>query len=104
MRKRQKSVDRLIPVAERTFAEVAIQSLDHGRARERVRTREAELGPEAKELTALRRAGRAIRVGPTLHYHPEALAEAERHVRALAQKNGEVTIADLRANEIVGGS
>jgi selenocysteine-specific elongation factor len=57
---------------------------------------EAELGPDAAELPALRRTGRAIRVSPTLHYHPDALAEAERQVRDLAQRNGEVTIAQLR--------
>jgi selenocysteine-specific elongation factor len=56
----------------------------------------AELGPDAAELPALRRAGRAIRVGPTLHYHPDALAEAERQVRDLAKTNGEVTIAQYR--------
>jgi selenocysteine-specific elongation factor len=57
---------------------------------------EAELGADAKELPALRRAGRAIRVGPTLHYHPDALAEAERQLRDLAKTNGEVTIAQYR--------
>jgi selenocysteine-specific elongation factor len=57
---------------------------------------EAELGPAAGELPALRRAGRAVRVGPTLHYHPDALAEAERRVRALAEAHGSVTIGQLR--------
>ena len=57
---------------------------------------EGELGAAAAELPALRRAGRAIRVGPTLHYHPDALTEAERQVRELAEKNGEVTIAQYR--------
>jgi len=57
---------------------------------------EAELGADAAELPTLRRAGRAIRVGPTLHYHPDALAEAEHQVRDLARTNGEVTIAQLR--------
>ncbi len=57
---------------------------------------EAELGPDSAELPALRRAGRAIRVGAALHYHPDALAEAERRVRVLAAEHGEVTIARLR--------
>jgi len=35
LRKSQISIDRLIPVSERAFREVAIQSLDHGRARQR---------------------------------------------------------------------
>ncbi|MDX6661158.1 MAG: selenocysteine-specific elongation factor [Solirubrobacteraceae bacterium] len=57
---------------------------------------EAELAADAAELPALRRAGRAVRVGRELHYHPDALAEAERRVRALAQTHGSVTIAQLR--------
>jgi selenocysteine-specific elongation factor len=57
---------------------------------------EAELGRDATELPALRRTGRAIRVGPTLHYHPDALAEAEQRMRKLANENGEVTIANYR--------
>jgi selenocysteine-specific elongation factor len=57
---------------------------------------EADLGPEAAELPALRRAGRAVRIGPALHYHPDAVAEAERRVRRLAEQRGSVTIAQLR--------
>jgi selenocysteine-specific elongation factor len=57
---------------------------------------EADLGADAAELPALRRAGRAVRVGRELHYHPDALAEAERRVRALAEAHGSVTIAQLR--------
>ena len=37
-----------------------------------------------------------VRVGPALHYHPDALAEAERRVRGLIEANGAVTIAQLR--------
>jgi selenocysteine-specific elongation factor len=57
---------------------------------------DAELGADAAQLPALRRAGRAVRVGRALHYHPDALAQAERQVRDLAEANGEVTIAQLR--------
>jgi selenocysteine-specific elongation factor len=57
---------------------------------------EADLGADAAELPALRRAGRAVRVGRELHYHPDALAEAERRVRTLAEAHGSVTIAQLR--------
>src|SRR5207247_64367 len=49
---------------------------------------EAELGAGTAELAALRGAGRAVRVGRNLHYHPDALAEAERRVRALAADGG----------------
>ena len=57
---------------------------------------DAELGAGPGELAALRRAGRAVRVGLSLHYHPDALAEAERRVRGLIEHNGSVTIAQLR--------
>jgi selenocysteine-specific elongation factor len=57
---------------------------------------EAELGDTAGELPALRRAGRAVRVGRSLHYHPDALAEIERRVRAYATTHGSITIAQLR--------
>ncbi len=57
---------------------------------------EAELGEAAAELPALRAAGRAVRVGRTLHYHPEALAVAERRVAAFCEAHGSITIAQLR--------
>jgi selenocysteine-specific elongation factor len=47
-------------------------------------------------LPALRAAGRAVRVGRALHYHPEALAEIERRVIAAIQRDGVVTLAGLR--------
>jgi len=57
---------------------------------------EAELAQAAGELAALRRAGRAVRVGRTLHYHPDALDEIEHRVRAYAAAHGSITIAQLR--------
>jgi selenocysteine-specific elongation factor len=57
---------------------------------------EAELGEAAAELPALRAAGRAVRVGRTLHYHPEALAMVERRVAAFCEAHGSITIAQLR--------
>jgi selenocysteine-specific elongation factor len=57
---------------------------------------EAELGDAAAELPALRAAGRAVRVGRTLHYHPEALAGVERRVAAFCEAHGSITIAQLR--------
>ena len=57
---------------------------------------EAELGDAASELPALRAAGRAVRVGRTLHYHPEALAGVERRVAAFCEAHGSITIAQLR--------
>ncbi len=55
---------------------------------------DAEL-PSA-ELAALRAAGRAVRVGPQLHFHPEALVEVRARVVALAAARGAVTLAEVR--------
>jgi selenocysteine-specific elongation factor len=58
---------------------------------------ESELEPgEVAELPALRAAGRAVRVGRALHYHPFALAEIERRVVAAIERSGSVTLAGLR--------
>jgi selenocysteine-specific elongation factor len=57
---------------------------------------EAELGTQAEHLRALRDAGRAVRVGRAMHYHRDALAEIERRVVALCEREGSVTIARLR--------
>jgi selenocysteine-specific elongation factor len=47
-------------------------------------------------LAALREAGRAVRVGRTLHFHPEAIAAIEALVRDLVARDGSVTVATLR--------
>ena len=57
---------------------------------------ESELGDAAAELPALREAGRAVRVGRSLHYHPEPLGEIERRVRARIARDGSITLAQLR--------
>jgi selenocysteine-specific elongation factor len=57
---------------------------------------ESELGDAAAELPALRAAGRAVRVGRSLHYHPEPLGEIERRVRARIARDGSITLAQLR--------
>ena len=57
---------------------------------------ESELGDLAAELAGLRAAGRAVRVGRSLHYHREALAEIERRVVELCEREGQATIAGLR--------
>jgi selenocysteine-specific elongation factor len=51
---------------------------------------------DADDLAALRAAGRAVRVGPALHFHPEALATIEARVRALIDAEGSVTLGRLR--------
>jgi selenocysteine-specific elongation factor len=56
---------------------------------------DAELG--ADDLAALRATGRAIRVAPTLHFHPDAIAEARRRIVELAGgPGGSVTLAQVR--------
>ena len=52
---------------------------------------------DADDLAALRDAGRAVRVSKSLHFHPEALAEARQRLISLADRNrGVVTLAALR--------
>jgi selenocysteine-specific elongation factor len=67
------------------------------------RLRDAWLAPpldaelDADDLAALRAAGRAIRVSPTLHFHPDAIAEAQRQIVELAGgPGGSVTLAQVR--------
>ncbi len=56
---------------------------------------DAELDPD--DLSALRAAGRAVRVSRTLHYHPDVLADVQRQVIELAaQRGGGVTLAEIR--------
>jgi selenocysteine-specific elongation factor len=56
---------------------------------------DAELNPD--DLASLRAAGRAVRVGRNLHYHPDVLADIRTRVIELAERNGgAVTLAQLR--------
>jgi selenocysteine-specific elongation factor len=50
----------------------------------------------AREWTALERAGEAVRVGRSLHFHPEPLAALEAQAVAICERDGEVTIAGVR--------
>jgi selenocysteine-specific elongation factor len=52
---------------------------------------------DARDLTALRDAGRAVRVSKALHYHVEVLADIRGRVIEVAKRNGgAVTLAQLR--------
>jgi selenocysteine-specific elongation factor len=55
-----------------------------------------ELGDAAAHLPALRAAGRAVRAGRDLHYHPDVLDGLRERVVALGERHGSVTIAQLR--------
>ncbi len=50
----------------------------------------------AEELAALREAGRAVRLGPAMHVHAEALDEVRARLVALLEAEGEVTLGRLR--------
>jgi selenocysteine-specific elongation factor len=57
---------------------------------------EAELGPAAAELPALREAGRAVRIGRSLYAHPDAIAAVRDRVVAIVRAEGAVTLGRLR--------
>jgi selenocysteine-specific elongation factor len=57
---------------------------------------EAELGPAAADLPALRAAGRAVRIGRSLYAHPDAIAAVRDRVVAIVDAEGAVTLARLR--------
>ncbi|HEY5316941.1 MAG TPA: SelB C-terminal domain-containing protein, partial [Solirubrobacteraceae bacterium] len=58
---------------------------------------EAELGEEAAaSLRALQAAGRAVRIGRSMHAHPEAIADVRQVVERIAGAEGQVTLARLR--------
>jgi selenocysteine-specific elongation factor len=49
-----------------------------------------------EELAALREAGRAVRLGPAMHVHAQALDQVRARLVALLEAEGEVTLARLR--------
>jgi selenocysteine-specific elongation factor len=57
---------------------------------------EAELGDEARHLGVLRAAGRAVRIGRTMHAHPEAIASVGDVVEHVVRARGSITLAGLR--------
>jgi selenocysteine-specific elongation factor len=57
---------------------------------------EAELGDVAELLTALRAAGRTVRVGRSMHAHVDAVAAVRERVEAIISAEGSITLARLR--------
>ncbi len=57
---------------------------------------DAELGDGAAHLPALRDAGRAVRLGRSMHAHVDAIAAVRAAVEAIVAREGEVTLAGLR--------
>ncbi|MCW3069972.1 MAG: selB, partial [Solirubrobacterales bacterium] len=57
---------------------------------------ETELGPDARHLPELRAAGRAVRVGRSMHAHVDAVEQVAQRVRAIIGEEGAITLARLR--------
>ena len=55
---------------------------------------DAELG--AEELAVLRAHGRAVRLGPAMHAHPDALATVRARLVAAIERDGSITLAGAR--------
>ena len=55
---------------------------------------DSELDPDA--LAVLRAHGRAVRLGPTMHVHPEALAAVRARLVAVIERDGSITLAGAR--------
>jgi selenocysteine-specific elongation factor len=72
------------------------------------RLREAAAAPpldselDRDALAVLRAHGRAVRLGPTMHVHPEALAEVQARLTAVIEREGSITLA--RARDELGTS
>jgi len=57
---------------------------------------DADLGAAPADLAALRSVGGAVRIGRTMHMHPEALDDARARLLALLEADGRVTLAGFR--------
>jgi selenocysteine-specific elongation factor len=57
---------------------------------------EAELGDDARHLPALRRAGRAVRIGRSMYAHPDAIDAVVAVARRIAEQDEALTLARLR--------
>ena len=57
---------------------------------------EPPLDEEPELLAALREHGRAVRLGPTMHVHTDALDEVRDTVVELCERDGSVSLAGLR--------
>ena len=57
---------------------------------------EPPLDDDPELLAALREHGRAVRLGPTMHVHPDALDEVHDLVVEIIERDGQITLAQLR--------
>ncbi len=91
------------PAEPAPIAQPAVVTLSASATALEHRLRDAGVEPpidselDARDLAALRDAGRAVRVSKSLHYHVDALADIRERLIALAGRNGgAVTLAQLR--------
>ncbi len=83
------------PVRQPTLTESALALERRLRAAKLEPPLDSDLDP--RDLSALRAAGRAVRVSKTLHYHPETLANVRARVLDLATRGGGmITLAQFR--------
>jgi selenocysteine-specific elongation factor len=57
---------------------------------------EPPLDDDPAALALLREHGRAIRLGPSMHVHPDALDEVHDLVVEIIERDGQITLAQLR--------
>jgi selenocysteine-specific elongation factor len=57
---------------------------------------DSQLGELARELPALLATGRAVRIGRSMHAHPDAIADVRAVVERVIETEGQVTLARLR--------
>ncbi len=57
---------------------------------------EGELGDEAQHLQALHATGQAVRIGRSMHAHPDAIADVRAVVERIVRAEGTITLARLR--------
>jgi len=86
----------LLPSAPPQLDPAALALEDRLRAAGHEPPSEAELGEAASLLQVLHAAGRAVRIGRSMHAHPDAIAAVRGVVEQIARDEGQVTLARLR--------
>jgi selenocysteine-specific elongation factor len=81
------------PKPERAPLSAAALELE---ARLRAAGHEPPLDEDRALLAELREHGRAVRLGPTMHIHSDALAAVRERVVAVLERDGQITLAGLR--------
>jgi selenocysteine-specific elongation factor len=85
-----------VPVSVRVVDAVALALEERLRAAGHEPPTDVQLGADPRSLETLRAAGRAVRLGPTMHVHAEAVAGVRAVVERIADAEGAITLARLR--------